>query len=114
MEGVLAFRSPRELLWLAFEGVVEMIEVRSGATDVASVVPYHTKKSLEFLDRGGGFCGSNCFDFVGEWDDAVLVDVEAEEVELGDAEDAFCAVDHEAVFGEEIEDLLEVGHVLLG
>ena len=94
LEGRFAFGCPSEFLGFSFQGVVEVIEVFGGATDVAPVVPHHTEESLEFLDGGGSFGGPDCLDFVGERNDAVLVDVEPKEVEFADAEDAFCAIDH--------------------
>ena len=82
-------------------------------TDISSIISHHAEESLELLDSGGGFCGSDGFDFIWKWDDALLVYVETEEVEFGDAEYAFCAIDNQSVFGEEFEYLFEVLHMFL-
>ena len=106
-----AFWGPVEFPRLALQGVEEEVEVLRCISDVSAIIADHAKKSLEFFDGGRGFGGANCFDLVREGCDAVFSDVEPEEVQFANSEYTFGPVNDQAVFGEEVEDLLEVCHV---
>ena len=112
-EGLLALRSPLEGLRFSFQTVVERIEMVRGVFDEATVVVEDPEVALQVLDRFWRFHLLDSGDSVLEGGDAVRVDAITEEVQRFFAEDAFVAVDHEAVLGEDLEDASEVLKMLL-
>ena len=84
-----------------------------GFGNEASVIIYHTKEPLEFLDGGWSLLFPDGLNSFGEGSDAVFVDFEAEEFERRFPEYAFAAVYDEAVFVEYVEDSFKIFEMLL-
>ena len=63
----------------------------------ATVVSYHAQEPLKLFDGCWGRRGSNGFDSVRKRFDAGVVDMITEELQAGDAQDAFGSLDHKAV-----------------
>ena len=112
-ESSLHLRRPGEGLGVTCECGGERTERPSGPGEETAVEVHHTQKALKSFAISGSREIQNDLNVVSEGGDAGGGDAVAQEVQLGDGEDALLQVEGQAVGGEDGEQRAEVGPVLL-
>ena len=113
LELLLHILVPFELLWFVSQTLKEIKEMVSCLADETAIVVHHPQEALKLLDGGGrGYFLDGLYLFW-KWPDAIGVDEVAKKLDGGGAQDAFFPVDDEAVLFKNLEDTLEIFHVLL-